>query len=632
MWIDSLKVTGEYYLEYTFGATNILLGENGTGKSTFVKLLLYILGVDIPDFIDEISKYRFCDWVCAEVTTKTNNKFRIMRKLPYADMIMVTPYENGMPNDDDILILNLEDYSNFLLEEEQYSKEKIGYGNGQQASFRYRFILRTAVVDQTTPHGKILANLGGSGNDYISNQGLINKAIIEEILKRNNSEEKRIRLELKSKEKERTSLRAKESLYKELLNQYSNADEKYPKRIDAVDKEMNQILQEKDNLSTQQYRTLVKLEHISDKNTEKEIVALRAELNKLKEKQTKAKLEMLDIEDVLKKLHVELKDLKSNIAATTILKDIPVTICPVCLSELNEMEIESGLCHNCKEHSKEDVLEKVAIYKKMVEDSIKEAKSLIEQNDVLLKDVNDEIREKTKKLNMLQEKYLNKLEEIKEPLECLIQEIKDKIDVVTGRYYRLSELRKNLVEKNRLTSEKDRLTQEIKILREELEEASKKSSNDILIFEKWKTLYEDIFKEIFSQTCSVSISSEDYMPIINDNTMNRISSESMKLVARLSYVLSLYKLQSYLENDIVNSVGLVMFDSPKDKDLDNDKYRKFLNIVANNSEGQVFLTGSVMEREIYEEAFDKGCFFNFLTEDDRLLKNTPRTEMNDNSH
>ena len=626
MWIDSLKVTGEYYLEYTFGATNILLGENGTGKSTFVKLLLYILGVDIPDFIDEISKYRFCDWVCAEITTKTNNKFRIMRKLPYADMIMVTPYENGMPNDDDILILNLEDYSNFLLDEEQYSKEKIGYGNGQQASFRYRFILRTAVVDQTTPHGKILASLGGSGNDYISNQGLINKAIIEDILKRNNSEEKRIRLELKSKEKERTSLRAKESLYKELLNEYSNADEKYPKLIDAVDKEMNQILQEKDNLSTQQYRTLVKLEHISDKNTEKEIVALRAKLNKLKEKQTKAKLEMLDIEDVLKKLHAELKDLKSNIAATTILKNIPVTICPVCLSELNEMEIESGLCHNCKEHSKEDVLEKVAIYKKMVEDSIKEAKSLIEQNDVLLKDVNDEIRDKTKKLNMLQEKYFNKLEEIKEPLECLIQEIKDKIDVVTGRYYRLSELRKNLVEKNRLTSEKDRLTQEIKILREELEEASKKSSNDILIFEKWKTLYEDIFKEIFSQTCSVSISSEDYMPIINDNTMNRISSESMKLVARLSYVLSLYKLQSYLENDIVNSVGLVIFDSPKDKDLDNDKYRKFLKIVADNSEGQVFLTGSVMEREIYEEAFDKGCFFNFLTEDDMLLKNRPCTD------
>ncbi len=620
MWIDSLKVTGEYHLEYTFGATNILLGENGTGKSTFVKLLLYVLGVDVPDFIDEISKYRFCDWACAVVETKTNKKFRIMRKLPYADMVMVTPYENDIPNDDDIVILNLEDYSNFLLDEEQYSKEKIGYGNGQYASFRYRFILRTAVVDQTTPHGKILANLGGSGNDYISSQGLINKAIIEEVLKRNNSQEKRIRLELKSKEKERTSIKTKESLYKELINEYINADEKYPKRIDGVDKEMNTILQEKENLSTQQYQTLVKLEHISDKATEKKIIELRSELNKLKEKQTKAKLEMLDIEDVLKKLQMELKDLKSNIAATTVLKDIPVTICPVCLSELNEVEIENGLCHNCKEHSKEDALEKIAIYKKMIEDSITEAKSLIKQNNILLKNVNDEITEKTKKLDLLQKKYLKKLAEIKDPLECLIQEIKDKIDAITGRYYRLGELRKNLVEKNRLTSEKDRLAMEIRMLYEELEEASKKSSNDILIFENWKILYEDIFKEIFSQSCSVSISSEDYMPIINDNTMNRISSESMKLVARLSYVLSLYKLQSCLENDIVNPVGLVMFDSPKDKDLDNDKYRNFLKIVADNSNGQVFLTGSVMDRKIYEEVFDRSCFFNYLTEDDRLLK------------
>lgn len=32
MWIESIKVTGQYHLEYNFGKTNILLGENGTGK------------------------------------------------------------------------------------------------------------------------------------------------------------------------------------------------------------------------------------------------------------------------------------------------------------------------------------------------------------------------------------------------------------------------------------------------------------------------------------------------------------------------------------------------------------------------------------------------------------------------
>lgn len=216
MWIESIKVTGQYHLEYNFGKTNILLGENGTGKSTFIKLLLYSLGVDIPDFVEEIVKYQFCDWVSVIINTKSDNRYRVMRKLPYADMVMVTPYKDNILQEDEIQIYNMEEYSNFLLDEEQYSKEKIAYGNGQHASFRYKFILRTAVVDQATPHAKILSNLGGSGNDYISNQVLINKAIIEEILKRNNSEEQRIRLDLKSKEKERKAVKDKLSLYKEL--------------------------------------------------------------------------------------------------------------------------------------------------------------------------------------------------------------------------------------------------------------------------------------------------------------------------------------------------------------------------------------------------------------------------------
>ena len=110
------------------------------------------------------------------------------------------------------------------------------------------------------------------------------------------------------------------------------------------------------------------------------------------------------------------------------------------------------------------------------------------------------------------------------------------------------------------------------------------------------------------------------MPIINENSMSKISSESMKLVARLSYVLSLFKLQTYLESETINSVGMVFFDSPKDKDLDNDKYSKFLKEVADNQEGQVFLTGSVKEREIYESIFNKSSFFSPLTEESRLLK------------
>ena len=92
------------------------------------------------------------------------------------------------------------EYSDFLLEEEGYSKEVISYGNGKTATFRYRFLLRTAVVDQSTQHSKVLANLGSVANDYISNQTLVNKAIIEKVLELNNEDAQKIRLELKENE------------------------------------------------------------------------------------------------------------------------------------------------------------------------------------------------------------------------------------------------------------------------------------------------------------------------------------------------------------------------------------------------------------------------------------------------
>ena len=56
MKIYNLNVNGELTLNSKFDGKNILLGENNTGKSTFVKLLLYALGVNINNFIEEIAK------------------------------------------------------------------------------------------------------------------------------------------------------------------------------------------------------------------------------------------------------------------------------------------------------------------------------------------------------------------------------------------------------------------------------------------------------------------------------------------------------------------------------------------------------------------------------------------------
>ncbi len=145
------------------------------------------------------------------------------------------------------------EYSDFLLEEEGYSKEVISYGNGKTATFRYRFLLRTAVVDQSTQHSKVLANLGSVANDYISNQTLVNKAIIEKVLELNNEDAQKIRLELKENEKIRTEINNKIKFYKEILERFRNDNEKVPYKIDRVIEEMEKLNQKREELAKEKY-------------------------------------------------------------------------------------------------------------------------------------------------------------------------------------------------------------------------------------------------------------------------------------------------------------------------------------------------------------------------------------------
>ena len=89
MKIYNLNVNGELTLNIKFDSKNILLGENNTGKSTFVKLLLYALGVNINNFVEEIAKEKRCNAVSIVVQTKSDNRYVITRKLPYADIVNV---------------------------------------------------------------------------------------------------------------------------------------------------------------------------------------------------------------------------------------------------------------------------------------------------------------------------------------------------------------------------------------------------------------------------------------------------------------------------------------------------------------------------------------------------------------
>ena len=617
MKIYNLNVNGELTLNCDFDDKNILLGENNTGKSTFVKLLLYALGVNINNFIEEIAKEGKCNAVSIAIQTKSNNQYIITRKLPYADIVNVFPIdENGTVITEEVLVFNLEEYSDFLLEEELYSKEVISYGQGKTASLRYYFLLRGAVVDQTTPHARILSNLSGEKNDYIASQPLINSAIIEKILSRNTAEIQRLRLSLKAKEKERSQISARIAFLSEIVSEKLHDNPDFPKTADKIRLAIEEINVESNRLSTEKYDVLTQLEYSADKQIEAEILRLKKALNIEKEKHTNITLNISDTLETQEKLKAELEAIKKRLAAQRVIFSIPVTICPICMSEIRE----ETLCEHCKDIDMQKIIDNLSGYKKMIDDSLKESDLLLKEYRKELSECNNKINGISKDLNDLKQTYLSKLESLRAPLEEIIGELKERIKTITKRKLALTDLLSYIQENEKNKDVRKQINEQYKELQDEFERASRKSAEDIKIVNAWVNYYEAIYNEIFDSSADEISISEEYMPIINGTEIHRISSESVKLVAQLAYIYTLATLNDQLDTPMINHLGFMIFDSPKDKDLDMDKYKRFLSLLSRVGNIQIFLTGSILDEASYKEAISNACYLPTLSEENRLLK------------
>ncbi len=617
MKIYNLNVNGELTLNIKFDSKNILLGENNTGKSTFVKLLLYALGVNINNFVEEIAKEKRCNAVSIVVQTKSDNRYVITRKLPYADIVNVFPVdETGMVMTEEVLVYNLEEYSDFLLEEELYPKETISYGQGKTASLRYYFLLRGAVVDQTTPHARILSNLSGEKNDYIASQPLVNTAIIEKILSRNTVEIQKLRLSLKAKEKERSQITARISFLTEIVSEKLQANPDYPKTAEKIRAAIGEINIENSKLSTEKYDVLTQLEQAADKQLETEILRLKKLLNAEKERHTDITLNISDAIESQNKLKEELESIKKRLTSQRVIFSVPVTICPICLSEIEQ----DTLCEHCKDIDAQQNIENLSSYKKLIDDSLKEADLLLGQYKKELVECDVKISNINNELTSLKEKYLSKLESLRAPLQEIIDELKERIRTLETRKIALTDLLAYMQENENNKNNRKQINEELKELQDAFEKASQKSADDIKIVDVWIKYYNEVYNEIFGSTSDEICFNEEYMPSVNGTEVHRISSESVKLVAQLAYIFTLATLNNKLDKPMINHLGFMIFDSPKDKDLDMDKYKRFLSLLNKVDNTQIFLTGSIVDEAAYKEAIPNALYLPPLSEENRLLK------------
>lgn len=613
MRLNRIIVSGDIGCEYEFGDINVLLGDNNSGKSTLMKLILFSLGAPINSFIDEISQKKLCNNVTLEVTLKNGRNIRIIRKLPASEAFLVTPVksEEEIVNDE-ITVYNAEEFSDFLLECEGYSTEKIAYTKDKMASFRFYFLLRALYVDQDTSAHSILSDLN-MGQEYFTSQPIIKKSIIEKMLGKDNSELQRIRIAIQELNKENAALTTEVNFLKEQKDKLENTYNYEWKKLDA---ELLKISEEKELLADAEYEQLAKVRTINNNQSSSELVLKKKILNEKIENDQILKLEISDLENILKSLNEDVVALNFKIAAKDILEELSILYCPNCLSELSEDTIAHGLCKNCHKKTTEEKILNNATLKKTLNDSILEAQELLVVKRNVLHQNKAEIDRLEKEIQRERKRLLSDSQVERNLIQESISDIKQRLEYLIEKESILKQYRKNKIDLDRAKERKKAISETLKENRELLLTADSKATTAMLHYDTFKTLFSEYLKTLFTEIDKCSLD-ENYMPLIDDNKMTMVSSASLKVAIRITYILAL--LNSNCGEDGTH-VGFLLLDSPKDKDLDDYRFEKYLGIIGRCCKGQVLITGSVSDREMYKKELVNANFFDELTTEKKLLR------------
>ncbi|MCT4477726.1 AAA family ATPase [Peribacillus frigoritolerans] len=617
MDLIKIRVKGSLELNIKFKATTVILGENGAGKTTLMNLILYALGTKIDDFIDEIKTGR-CTQVELDIRCKNNNKYRLIRSLPKTDFVTIIPLDDELNLiDNEVDMFDLSELSDFILKQEGYDLQKISFGKNSHASLRFYFLLRAIFVDQNTPASSIFSNLGGGNTSFISNQKLIKKAIIEQLLGKENTELQNLRFELQSLTRKKSELTSSFRVIKEIIKEQivKDDDQELIANKQKIQEKIEKISEDKVNLTNFTLEDSFDLYAFNNEAKQKKLIHEQNERKIVTDHIRKLKLEIMDINSATSQIKEEIRLLKKKMVARQFFTQIPVDFCPICLSEIKEHKINEN-CSFCNEQMPILNDEETFQYRKLLTESVKESEKVKNELQKKLAEVYI-VREKIdKNIDEINKDYIQEKNNVATPLESIVHSVKERLEYLIKSEEKYKNFLNYLEVKDSIAKKISDITLIIQQKKGNLITLENDYSvRDIDKTNTWESLFKLYLSSIFPNVIQANLD-ENYTPFINGKDIKTISSASLKVVTRLTYVLSLFNLKDHVD---INHIGFVLYDSPRDKDLDYDKYVAFLKILNENKSGQIILTGSIEELDLYKQVFKEK---DMILEDDKILKET----------
>lgn len=583
--IKKVSYNGEKYFfespELTTGI-NIIVGDNGSGKSTFSYLIEFGLGGDIPYFKKGHAKgnYRYDliiedtnNYVLLEILI--NNKLYSLKRFIGTNDIFI--------KEKDIIvkfpIYRNADYapyifSDWILEKLGIPLFELSLGTSNWL-INFKDLFRLLTYDQDTETRKIFKK--PSADNYIADSSVIRKSIFETLVGMSSQEFNIIFNDFKKAQNDKNEAKSlfdnNNNLYAWLANE--KLDEK-EKKFAELEDQLEKLYEERQNYQLKNTDSSAKTNQLED--IQSELISLELDISEKSIKRGNFEIERSKTKKLLEQQKDEISQIEKIIFTHEKLNLFSLEICPFCMSEISTVE---GICI-CGSKIKDDDYEKFVYksgeYKEILDHrkkSIQAVELATDSYDFDIQELDSIIYKNKLRADSLRKDLKNIIDSIAfSGNSQLIDRINDKILEVQNSLATQENTIKLLLQRNKLKKDFDDKNFIFKNKKKAYEEA-------LIEFEKNnKTTIEDfniIYSELLSKSSCKSTEAEineEYMPYIDKGTYKQ---KSALVPIRLMYYFTLLSLG--LKNDKVLHPRFLLIDTPESEGIDEGKLKLNLELL-----------------------------------------------------
>lgn len=578
--IHQVKYYGaKYYFESPElgNGINIIVGDNGSGKSTFSYLIEYGLGGSIKYFKDDTKSEKYKEIASdkdnyVELDISINSKRFGLKRFINQNCIYisegdkVTRWELDRRVSDEI-------FSDWLLEKLNIEVFELNLGSTSWL-FNFNDIFRLLNYDQDTEPDKIFKK--ASVFNFVTESKIIKRSTFEALVGMSSYEYFKKINELKEK-------KATRDVAKSLLTNFNEKHTSLDGDKKLIIKQINELKLSLERLfsSREKYQKKTIIYDDRYKQIEEIKAALirhELEFSDYEIRRKNIEIESGKVKEIYKGLELEIEQINKIIFTNKRLDLFSLENCPFCMSEISK---EKGRCI-CGSTLNNDDYEKFVYSSSEYTDILKHKEKSLETVEIAIDSYRKKITSYNDKINELKSQIDTSKKQIELVISSieysdssqLIDEINDKILKNKEKVMQLEHLKELHEEKDDLQSNFNNAKESFTSFNKDFKTYKNKFlSNNKKTIEAFNKIYNVLMLKS-SCECKVAKIDEDYMPVLDNNEYKE---KSAKVPKRLMYYFTIFTMGLKYKN--VKHPRFLLIDTPETSGIDEDNLKKNLHLL-----------------------------------------------------